>query len=100
MMPHFSQQFDQGYTIDDVFEPYREIAARTLELNPNDVKYTDPKFRIALDKRTSDGTSMSASEWEYTLKKDPKYKWSNTREAKKQASSLISMLEQALGQYI
>jgi len=100
ILPHFAQQFDQGYTIDDVFEPYREIAARTLELNPNDVKYTDPKFRIALHKRNSDGMSMSASEWEYMLKKEPKYKWSNTREAKKQASSLISMLEQALGQYI
>jgi len=99
MMPHFAQQFDQGYTLDDVFEPYKEIAAQTLELNPNDIKYTDPKFRIALEKKP-DGTSMNASEWEYMLKKDPKYKWANTKKAKEQASSMISILEKAFGQYI
>lgn len=99
MMPQFSQQFDQGYTIDDVFEPYKEIAAKTLELNPNDIKFTDPKFRSALDKKP-DGTSMTATEWEYTLKKDPKYKWSDTKQAKEKASSMISILERAFGQYI
>lgn len=99
MMPQFSQQFDQGYTLDDIFEPYKEIAAQTLELNPNDIKYTDPKFRMALE-RKPDGTSLTATEWEYMLKKDPKYKWANTKKAKQQASSMISILERAFGQYI
>lgn len=99
-MPQFAQQFDQGYTVDDIFEPYRDIAARTLEMNPDDIKYTDPKFRVVLDKRNADGLSMSTSDWEYMLKKDPKYKWSDTRAAKEQASSLINILERALGQYI
>ena len=99
MMPHFSQQFDQGYTLDDVFEPYKEIAARTLELNPTDIKYTDPRFRVALNRKT-DGTSMNAQEWEYMLKKNPEYGWSNTRQAKRQAADMIDILERALGQYI
>ncbi len=99
MMPHFAQQFDQGYTLSDVFEPYRNIAARTLELNPLDVNYSDPKFMAALG-RKSDGTSMSATEWEYTLKKDPKYRWSETKEAKRAASGIINILERTLGQVI
>lgn len=100
IMPQFAQQFDQGYTIDDVFEPYREIAARILELNPMDIKYTDPKFRVALDRRSADGLGMSATDWEYMLKRDPQYKWSDTRRAKKEATSLIGILERAFGQYI
>jgi hypothetical protein len=43
---------------------------------------------------------MTASEWEYMLKKDPKYKWADTKKAKQQASSMISILEKAFGQYI
>jgi len=99
MMPHFAQQFDQGYTLDDVFEPYKDIASRTLELNPLDVSYRDPKFMAALNKKP-DGTSLSASEWEYMLKKEPKYKWSQTKQAKQAASQMINILERALGQYI
>jgi hypothetical protein len=99
MMPHFSQQFEEGYTLDDVFEPYKNIAARTLELNPLDINYGDPKFMTALN-RKPDGTSMSASEWEYMLKKDPKYKWSETKQGKQKASEMINLLERALGQVI
>jgi len=99
LMPQFSQQFDEGYTIEDVFEPYRNVAAATLEMNPDDIKYTDPKFRVALNKR-ADGLSMTAQDWEYMLKKDPTYKWSETRQGKKQASDMIGILERALGQYI
>lgn len=99
MMPQFAQQFDQGYTLDDVFEPYRDIAARTLEMNPLDITYNDPKFMAALNKKP-DGTSMTATEWEYMLRKDPKYKWSQTKQAKQKASDMINILERALGQYI
>lgn len=99
MMPHFAQQFDQGYTLDDIFEPYKDIAARTLELNPLDISYSDPKFMAALNKKP-DGSSMTATEWEYMLKKDPKYKWTETKQAKQKASDMINILERALGQYI
>ena len=99
MMPHFAQQFDQGYTLEDVFEPYREIAARTLEMNPTDINLFDPRFSKALE-RKQDGNSLSGTDWEYILKSDPTYNWSNTRQAKQKTASIINTLERAFGQYI
>lgn len=99
MYPQFSQQLDQGYSMDDVFEPYREIAAKTLGMNKMDIKITDKRFSRALQKNPA-GESMTADQWEYTLKKDPQYGWQNTREAKTEAANLISILEKTFGTQI
>lgn len=96
MYSQFSEQFDQGYTVEDVFEPYRNIAAQTLEKNPTDIRMDDPKFSVVFNKRP-DGTSMTAEDLQYLLRKDPKYGWSKTRQAKKQAASLINLLEMNWG---
>jgi len=96
MYSQFSEQFDQGYTIEDVFEPYRNIAAQTLEKNPMDIRMDDPKFSVVFNKRP-DGTSMTAEDFQYILRKDPKYGWSKTRQAKNQAISLINLLEKNWG---
>ena len=97
MYSQFSDQFDQGFTLDDIFEPYRNIAASTLEKNPADIKMTDPKFSVVFNKR-SDGTSMTAEDFQYLLRKDPQYGWGNTRAAQDQAAKFIMMMEKSWGQ--
>ena len=99
MYSQFSDQFDKGYTMDDIFEPYRNIAAKTLEINPDDIKVNDPKFQVVFNKK-ADGTSMTADDFIYLLRKDPKYGWGKTRQAKDMAANLIQTLEKAWGQMI
>lgn len=99
MYPQFSQQLDQGYSMEDVFEPYREIAASTLDINKFDIKVTDKKFSRALQKNAN-GESLSPDEWAYMLRRDPQYGWQNTREAKTEAANLISILERTFGTQI
>jgi hypothetical protein len=96
MYSQFSNQFDQGYTLEDVFEPYRNLAAEVLEKNPSDIRMDDPKFKVALNKNP-DGTSMSPEEFTYVLRSDPRYEWTKTRAAKNQAMNLINMLEKNWG---
>jgi hypothetical protein len=96
MYSQFSEQFDQGYTVEDVFEPYRNIAARTLELNPMDIRMDDPKYSIVFNKRP-DGTSLTADDFQYALRSDPKFGWTKTREARNQAMRMIDILERTWG---
>jgi len=99
LYPHLSQQLDQGYSMDDIFAPYQQIAANTLGLDVKQVNINDPKYSKALQ-RNATGMSMSPDEWRYMLRKDPVYGWQNTTEAKNAAASMISMLEKNFGIYV
>jgi len=97
MYSQFGEQFDQGFTMDDIFEPYRNIAAKTLEKNPMDIRMSDPKFSVVFNKRP-DGTSMTAEDFQYLLRKDPDYGWDKTRAAQSEAARMIMMMEKSFGQ--
>ncbi len=96
MYSQFSEQFDQGYTMEDVFEPYRNLAAQTLEMNPMDINMDDPKFSIVFNKRP-DGTSLTADDFQFALRSDPKFGWTKTRAARNEAMKMIDFLERNWG---
>jgi hypothetical protein len=94
---HFqlSPQLDAGLTLGEIFSPYRDLAARTLEMAPESIDFNDPKFSIAFG--TVDQRPMSLSEWQDKLKSDPKYGYDKTSQAKQDARSMVMAMAKAFG---
>jgi len=95
-LPAYSQYIDEGFTVEDIFEPFKDIAAKTLELNPIEVSLNEDRYMRAI-KGKPDGSAYSANEWVQLLKTDPEYKWQFTNQANQQVSSMVSTLERAFG---
>jgi len=93
----FKDQFQQGFTVADVFNPYRQQAARTLDRSAGDISLKNDLFRTALETLNEDGTPMTMTQWNRMLKKDTKYGWQYTPEANSQITNIISTLEQGFG---
>ena len=94
--PAYSSYIDAGLTVDDIFEPYKDLSAKTLELSPVDVNLDDDKFLMAL-KGKDDGTQYSGTEWVRMLKTNPEYNWRFTNQANQQINSVVSTLEKSFG---
>lgn len=62
-----------------------------------DIRMSDPKFSVVFNKRP-DGTSMTAEDFQYLLRKDPDYGWDKTRAAQSEAARMIMMMEKSFGQ--
>jgi len=93
----FAEQFDQGFTVNDVFEPYQTFAARLLERPVGDVSLKKDMFKEALTHKNEDGSPMSITDWSRKLKTDPEYNWRYTNNANQLMSSVVSTLEKAFG---
>ena len=93
----FSDLFQQGFTVADVFEPYQQTAANLLELPITSVSTKNPMFKKALEKKNEDGSPMSISEWQTMLKTEDEYNWKYTNNANRTISSVMATLERAFG---
>ena len=94
---HLSEQIDAGLTLEDVSASYKEKAAKLLELDPNSINFgTD--FSDALNYR-KDGQPrvLSMSEWETELRTNDKYKYSFTKQANQDATSIGLAIARAFG---
>lgn len=93
----FSDLFDQGYTVSDVFEPYQQMAARLLERSPADISLKNDLYRRAIETKKEDGTPLTMSDWSRIIKTDDKYGWQYTNQAHQQVNSVVSGLERMFG---
>jgi hypothetical protein len=87
----FADQLDQGVTIKDIAEPYRQLMAKTLEISDKSIKLSDKSIQNALTFRPSAGnkvqapTGMNLADFERGLKNDPR--WDKTNQARDQVMS-------------
>jgi hypothetical protein len=97
MYPHLKDSIDAGVTLEDLSENYKRTAARTLELDPSQVDM-GLKFNEALN-YTKDGAPrmLSLSEWETELRTNDKYKYSFTKQANQDATSIGLAIARAFG---
>jgi len=97
MYPHLKDSIDAGVTLEDLATNYKQIAARTLELDPSQVDM-GLKFNEALN-YTKDGAPrmLSLSEWETELRTNDKYKYSFTKQANQDATSIGLAIARAFG---
>lgn len=100
LYPTLAPQIKQGLTFQQAVDPYRQIAAQKLEIDPNTVDFTQPKWMKALtqiDPKTGDRTAMSLDQWQNTVMTDPAYGYDKTNQAKSDAASLAVKIGQMWG---
>ena len=99
LFPALAGAIDSGVTVETYAAPYREIAAQTLEINPNEVNFMDPKWSRALVQVGKDGQrgSMTLYDWQNLIKTDAAYGWDRTNQARTQASQISERLLETFG---
>lgn len=100
MYPGLTAAIDSGQTVRQYVEPYAQIAARELNINPNDFHLSDTKWAAPIqqvDPKSGQRTAMSLDAWQTKLRTDPQYGYDLTDNAKAQAASLVTTLGQKFG---
>lgn len=98
--PNLAQALDSGQTVAQYADPYKQIAAKELNINPGDFNLSDPKWQAALstvDPKTGVKTPMTLDQWQQTLRSDPKYGYDMTQNGQDQAAALTTALAQKMG---
>jgi hypothetical protein len=96
LYPHLNQQLDNNYSLEDIFEPYKEVASRILDISPNAIDFADNKWKKALS-QTAQGTQMNLSEWESEIKSNPEYEYQYTKQAIKDSQDMAFFIARAFG---
>lgn len=97
----FIDQLDQGQTIKDIAEPYRQMMAKTLEVADQSIRINDKQIQKALTYRPAVGqkvgppTPMTLSQFEVDLKNDPR--WDRTKNAQDSAMAVGRKVLQDMG---
>jgi hypothetical protein len=79
---------NQGYDLQDVYAPYRERMAATLELDPNTISLNDPTLRSAI----TDKGDMNLYDFSKVVRQDSR--WQYTKGAKQEVSdSALKVLQ-------
>lgn len=99
MYPTIAAAIDQGTTVQQYFDPYRQLAAKTLEIAPDSVDLSDPKWQRALMGVQQGGqrAPLSLYQWGQIMKSDPTYGWDKTKGAHDQAVSTALGVAQMFG---
>lgn len=98
MYPVFSDRIRQGQNVQDIAAAYYQIYADTLELNPDEIKLTDPYMRAALqdvDKETGKPQAMSLWDFQKMLRKDERFQY--TKQANQAADGLAASILSMFG---
>jgi hypothetical protein len=91
---------DAGQTTQTIMDPWRQVAAQTLDKAPAEIDFTDPKFMKAInqiDPKTGTMAPMSLEQWQTTLKTDKVYGYDHTDAAMNAASDLLTSFGQKMG---
>jgi len=97
----FADQIDQGETIKDIAEPYRQMMSKTFEVSDKSIQITDKQIQKALMYRPTVGkkvgppTPMTLSQFEVDLKNDPR--WDRTKGAQDQTMAVGRKVLQDMG---
>jgi hypothetical protein len=100
LFPDLASEIQSGMTVADYLDPYEQMAAQTLGINPAQVNWLDPKWQQAVfrtDQGTSKRTVMSLADWGKTLRTDKQYGYDKTPEAVRAGTQLASAVAQAFG---
>ena len=100
LFPGLATALDKGITVKQYADPYLQIAAQELNINPADVNLTDQKWMAALnqiDPKTGARVSMSLDDWLRKIRTDPTYGYDKTLKAGNDATQLSVALQQRLG---
>ncbi len=95
--PYWENQLNQGLTVRQLADPYIQRAAQTLEISPDAISLTDPKYDFTKQDAKGQKTPMSQSDWQTHLMTDPRYGWQSTDNAKQAAYQMVDQLQKSFG---
>lgn len=97
LFPGMAAALDKGITVAQYADPYKQIAARELEVAPETIDLNDPRYRKMLDQVDSKGnrTAMTLSSASEYLRSLPE--WQQTRGANEKAASLTENILKQFG---
>lgn len=97
LFPGLAKAIDSGVTVEQYVEPYKQLTAQTLEVNPESITINDPRVQKALFSQTKDGTrtSMTLSDYTKYLRSTPDFR--KTRQASEQAAGFAQMTSELFG---
>lgn len=99
LYPSISTYIDQGRTFQDVVSPYKSIAAGLLELDPNQIDFTEPKWLAAISQEDKNGQQklMSASQWQREIRTNRDFGFEFTKQAQDQAYAIANQMAELFG---
>lgn len=95
--PVFKDQIEMGANVADIASPYMKTMAELWELNPNDIKLTDPTLLGALTNYDDKGNprAMNLGAFRDQLRKDPR--WMETDKAQNEIAGITSKVMEMFG---
>jgi hypothetical protein len=95
MYPQFSDELDQGMTIEDIASPYVDMAASLLEMPAGSIGMDDPIVKQALQARDDAGNPIRQPIWKFQeqVTSDPRWKYTNNA-YQSYGSAINSMLSE------
>jgi len=97
MYPHLAKSIDAGLSLEELASDYKQVAARTLELDPSQIDMGGI-YNVAI--KSGEGGKermLSTSEWETLLRTDSKFKYSFTKQANQDATNIGLSIARAFG---
>lgn len=98
--PHFADDIGRGFTVRQLADPYVQLAADTLQMDPDAIDFADPLWNAAInavDPKTGQRRAMTHAEWGDFLRRDPRYGWDYTEEAVGRAYAAVATLKDRFG---
>lgn len=95
-----ADQIEKGFTVRQILDPYLQMAAEELGVNPATMSISDGKWNAAISHRGKAGEpprAMTFDEWTAKLRTDTKYGWDKTQNGQKAASTLATELMKRMG---
>ena len=98
MFPSLAADIERGLDVETLVSPFTEMAARTLEINPTDIDFSDPKWNAALNFGDDKGRRMmTLGEWGQYLRETPEYGYEYTSQAQTRAYQVAETLGKTFG---
>jgi hypothetical protein len=97
MHPYWEKQINEGATVRQLADPYVQQAAQTLEISPDQVDLSDPKWNFAQRDKAGNQTPMSQLDWSRKLMSDPSYGYDKTNGARTAAYQMVDQLRKSFG---
>jgi len=98
LYPTLANEIGRGITVKTYADPYKEIAAQTLGLSPEEIDFSDPKWNVALNFDDGKGRrAMNLFEWKEFIRSDERYGYDRTPEAQDKAYDMVSRLGRMFG---
>lgn len=98
LFPSLATQLDQGMTVADIAQPYQNVAAQILEIDPTTIDITKPKYGKLFDFAPKEGAEprmMSQTEWMKYIRSLPE--WKKTENYRQSYASMANNLARIFG---